>query len=121
MMLGGVEIPGGPGFAAHSDGDIVLHALADAILGALGREDIGILFPDTDEANRGMASDAILARAVALMRGDGWRVGNADLVIVCERPKISPHYPAIRARVAALLGVGLERVGVKAKTMEGMG
>lgn len=120
-VLGGVEIPSEVGPVGHSDADVVLHALADAVLGAAGLPDIGQLFPNTDPSLAGMDSSRILARAVAEARALGWQVGNADLTLIAEHPKLAPHVPAIRARLAQLLGVEPGQVGVKATTAEGLG
>ena len=120
-MLGGVEIPFTKGLLGHSDGDVMLHAVADALLGALGLPDIGCLFPDTDVETEGIASALILRKAIGLMTKRRYRVGNADVVLLCEEPKISGYYPAIRKRLSVLLGVPPSRVGLKARTLEGMG
>ena len=121
LVLGGVRVPHDRGPMGHSDGDVVLHALTDALLGAIGQGDIGRLFPDTDPAYAGVASDGFVAEALARARRAGYRVGNADIVIQLERPKIEPHRDDIRRRVAMILGVGEDRVNVKAKTNEGTG
>jgi 2-C-methyl-D-erythritol 2,4-cyclodiphosphate synthase len=120
LILGGVEIPFDKGLAGHSDADAVLHSLTDALLGAAGLPDIGELFPDTDPRYMAADSRALLAEALALVRTQGWTVVNADLVIHAEEPRLSPHKEAIRRSLAALLGVPPERVGVKAKTNEGL-
>lgn len=119
-VLGGVEIPSDVGPEGHSDADVVLHAVADALLGAAGLPDIGQLFPNTDPTLRDMDSARIVERALAEASALGWRVGNLDLVVVAERPRISPHVPAIRARLAQLLAVEPSQVGVKATTKEGL-
>lgn len=121
FILGGVHIPHERGPAGHSDGDALLHALSDAILGALGKPDIGCLFPDTDPRTEGMNSSLILAKALSLAAARGLKVNNADIVILCERPAIAPHYSRIRASLAQFLSVPEDSVGVKAKTMEGLG
>jgi 2-C-methyl-D-erythritol 2,4-cyclodiphosphate synthase len=105
----------------HSDADAVAHALTDAILGAAGAGDIGAMFPDSDPANRGRDSIAMLRAAVAQVRARGWAVHNADVTVVTERPKIGPHRDAMRASLAAALGVSVGAVSVKGKTNEGMG
>jgi 2-C-methyl-D-erythritol 2,4-cyclodiphosphate synthase len=104
----------------HSDGDVVCHALTDAILGAAGAGDIGQLFPNTDSRWKDAPGLDLLSRAVAVVREQGWSVVNADVTVVLERPKISAHVPAIRANLAAALGVAVEAVSVKGKTNEGM-
>lgn len=119
-VLGGVEIPSEVGPEGHSDADVVLHAVADALLGAAGLPDIGQLFPNTDPALKGMDSSRIVERALAEADTLGWAVGNLDLVVLAERPKIAPHVGAMRARLAQLLGVGAAQVGVKATTKEGL-
>ena len=121
MMLCGVEIAADRTLLAHSDGDAGLHALTDALLGAIGCGDIGDHFPPTDPKWRGAASDQFLLHAVELMRAKGGRLVNADVTLICERPKVKPHREAMRARVAELLELPLDRVSVKATTMEKMG
>ena len=120
-VLGGVEIPHPSGPAGHSDGDAVLHALIDALLGAAGAEDLGTLFPDTDPRWKGADSATLLTEALALVRARGWRVVNVDVVVASEGPRIAPHRAAMRARMAELLGVEPEAVNVKGKTLEGLG
>lgn len=119
-VLGGVVIDSPVGPDGHSDADVVLHAVADAILGAAGLPDIGQLFPNTDPALRGMDSARIVERAVHEAAAKGWAVGNLDLVVLAERPKLAPHVPAIRTRLGSLLGVSAGQIGVKATTQEGM-
>jgi 2-C-methyl-D-erythritol 4-phosphate cytidylyltransferase/2-C-methyl-D-erythritol 2,4-cyclodiphosphate synthase len=121
VMLGGVRIPHGRGLSGHSDADVVLHALVDAILGALAEGDIGVHFPPTDPQWRGAASDRFLAFAVERVRSRGGRIAHLDVTIVCEAPRIGPHRDAIRARIAAIAALPVERVGVKATTSEKMG
>jgi len=121
VMLGGVRIGNDRGVAAHSDGDVLLHALCDALLGALALGDIGTHFPPTDERWRGADSRVFLRHCAALVKGQGWRVGNADLTVICERPKVGPHAQAIRESIAAELGVEFEQVSVKATTTERLG
>ena len=121
-VLGGVEFPGEPaGPLGHSDGDAAVHALIDALLGAAGLGDIGSLFPDTDPVWRDADSLDLLRDVVARVRAAGWRVGNADLVLVCERPRVAPRREAIRERLAPLLGVAPAAVSVKATRGEGVG
>lgn len=121
IMLGGVRIAHECGMEAHSDGDVVLHALCDAVLGALGRGDIGAHFPDTDPDLAGVDSRLLLRRVAALMHSDGLRLGNADLTILAQTPKLAPHIQAMRETIAVDLGTGAECVNVKATTTEGMG
>ncbi len=119
-VLGGVSIPSEVGPDGHSDADVVLHAAADAVLGAAGLRDIGHHFPNTDEACRGMDSALILAAAAREAAKAGWKVGNLDLVVVAERPKLSPHVTAMRSRIAGILEIDPSQVGIKATTNEGM-
>ena len=121
VMLGGVRVPHERGVVAHSDGDVVLHALCDAILGALALGDIGVHFPPSDERWRGADSLGLLRHCVALAAQSGWRLGNADITVVCERPRVGPHAPLMRERIAAACGVTLEAVSVKATTSEKLG
>jgi 2-C-methyl-D-erythritol 2,4-cyclodiphosphate synthase len=115
-----VRIPSDVGPDGHSDADVLLHAVADAILGAAGLRDIGHYFPNHDATLAGMDSAIIARRAVSEAAALGWKVGNVDLVLIGERPKIMAHVPAIRASVAAILGVDPTQVGIKATTNEGM-
>ena len=121
VILGGVRVPHERGVVAHSDGDVALHALCDAILGALALGDIGVHFPPSDERWRGADSAELLRHCVSLVAGRGWHLGNADITIVCERPKVGPHAAAMRARIAQVCGVGLDAVSVKATTSEKLG
>ena len=121
MRLGGVDIPSEVHCAAHSDGDAICHAVTDAVLGAAGLGDIGEMFPDTDAANKGRDSIAMLEAAIVRVREAGWRLGNVDVTVIAQRPKVGPHRAAIRARLAAALSVGEGEVSVKGKTNEGMG
>jgi 2-C-methyl-D-erythritol 2,4-cyclodiphosphate synthase len=118
FLLGGVEIPHPTGPLGHSDGDVLLHAVIDALLGAAGQGDIGRLFPDTDPSIKCISSEKMLARSLELLAGR-WKIVNIDVTVIAEAPKIAPHRDAIRARVAALTGCG--QVNIKAKTMEGLG
>jgi len=119
-VLGGVVIDSPVGPDGHSDADVVLHAVADAVLGAAGLPDIGQLFPNTDPSLRNLDSARIVERAVKEAAAKGWAVGNLDLVVLAERPKLAPHVSAIRARLGSLLGVSADQIGVKATTQEGM-
>jgi 2-C-methyl-D-erythritol 2,4-cyclodiphosphate synthase len=121
MRLGGVDVPSDVHCAAHSDGDAVCHAVTDAILGAAGLGDIGELFPDTAAENKDRDSIGMLEAAVARLGEAGWRVGNVDVTVIAQRPKIGPHRAAIRARLASALLVAEGDVSIKGKTNEGMG
>lgn len=121
MVLGGVEIPHGKGPVGHSDGDVLLHALADALLGAAALGDIGSHFPDTDARWKGADSAALLSHVMGLLRERGFSPVNIDVTVVAQEPKVGPHREAIRARLSELLGLPLDRVSVKAKTNEGLG
>lgn len=119
--LGGVLMPHPNGPLGHSDGDAVLHALSDALLGAAGLDDLGTLFNDTDARWKDADSSQLLARCVELAHAAGWRVGNVDIVIATEGPRIAPHRAAMRAHIATLLDLSPEAVNVKGKTLEGLG
>ena len=121
VMLCGVCVPHTQGLKAHSDGDVALHALADALLGALALGDIGEWFPDTDPEFSGADSAELLAKVYAEVTARGYKLGNLDLTLMCERPKITPHKPAMRARVAKLLSADLDQVNIKATTTEKLG
>ena len=121
LILGGVEIPHTHGLDGHSDADVLVHAIADAVLGAIGERDIGHHFPNSDESIRGISSLEILKRAGALVAEQGGRVINIDATLIAEAPKIGPHVARMRENLAAALGIAVARVGVKATTNEGMG
>jgi len=121
LILGGVTIPYERGFAGHSDADVLAHAIIDALLGAAGLGDIGEHFPDTDERWAGADSLALLHTVVQQVTAAGFAIAHVDSTVVMERPKLGPHKTAIRAALAGALGVGAERVNVKATTGEGMG
>lgn len=121
VWLGGVRIPHDRGVIAHSDGDVVLHALTDALLGALAEDDIGVHFKPSDPRWRGAASDQFLAFAVERVRARGGRIDHLDTTVVCETPKVGPHRAAIRARIADIARLPLDRVSIKATTSERMG
>jgi len=121
MRLGGVDLPADVHCAGHSDGDAICHAVTDAILGAVGLGDIGEMFPDTDAANKGKDSIVMLEAAVARVHRNGWQVGNVDITVIAQRPKIGPHRSDICERLAAALQVPVDAVSVKGKTNEGMG
>ncbi|MDP4592300.1 MAG: 2-C-methyl-D-erythritol 2,4-cyclodiphosphate synthase [Opitutales bacterium] len=120
-ILGGVNIPSPVGPEGHSDADVLLHAVADAILGAAGLRDIGHYFPNTDASLKGLDSAVIVKKAVAEAKGQGgWVVGNVDIVIIGERPKVMAHVDAMKAKVAEIIGISASQVGIKATTNEGM-
>jgi 2-C-methyl-D-erythritol 2,4-cyclodiphosphate synthase len=120
LMLGGIKVPFDRGLLGHSDGDVVLHAVADALLGALALGDIGQHFPDTDARFRNADSAQLLAQVVELVTLRGGRIGNVDVTVLAEQPKLAPHMPAMQARLAQVLGIEPVRVGLKAKTAEGL-
>lgn len=120
-ILGGVNIPSPVGPEGHSDADVLLHAVADAILGAAGLRDIGHYFPNTDAALKGLDSAVIVRKAVAEAKANGgWVVGNVDIVIIGERPKVMAHVDVMKAKVAEIIGITPSQVGIKATTNEGM-
>lgn len=121
LVLGGVTIPHDRGLAGHSDADALLHAVIDAVLGATGSDDIGTLFPDDDPDHEGADSEALAERVHRLIAARGFRVVSLDAVLVAERPKLAPHRAAMRANVARVFGLDVDRVNVKAKTGEGVG
>ena len=120
-ILGGIRFDHASGPAGHSDGDCVLHALTDALLGAAGLDDLGTLFPDTDSEWKGADSAKLLSAALERVRGAGWKPLNCDIVIATEGPRIAPRRAAMRARIAELLDVSTDCVNVKGKTLEGLG
>jgi 2-C-methyl-D-erythritol 2,4-cyclodiphosphate synthase len=121
VTLAGIEIPHTHGVVAHSDGDVMLHALCDALLGAMALGDIGQHFPDSDARWKGAASSLFLAHCAGLLRTNGWRLVNADLTLLAERPRIGPHRAAIRTSIGTVLETPPERINVKATTCEGLG
>lgn len=121
VVVGGVRIAHERGLVAHSDGDVAIHALCDAMLGALALGDIGVHFPPSDPQWKGADSRAFLRHCNALIGERGWRVGNADITVICEQPKIGPHAQAMREAMAADLGIDADAVSVKATTSEKMG
>ena len=121
LKLGGIEIAHPKGLLGHSDGDVLLHALADALLGAAALGDIGELFSDTDPTITGLDSKVIVIRVRDLLVERGWSIVNVDATVIAERPKLTDHKPAIRRCIAELLRIPIERVGPKAKTMEKLG
>lgn len=121
IRLGGIDIPHDHGLIGHSDADVLLHAVTDALLGAAGLGDIGEMFPDTDPANRGRNSRDFLEAAVRAISDSGWSVVNIDSTIFAQRPKLAEHKPAIKKTLADILQIGETRIGVKAKTGEHVG
>ena len=121
LVLGGVKIGHSRGCVAHSDGDVVIHALCDALLGAIGGGDIGQLFPDSDPALKGIDSCILLQRVMERVRKAGYGVVNADMTLLLQQPKVAPYTPQMRERLAAILGVEPGAVSVKATTMERLG
>ncbi len=119
LMLGGIEVPADFGLSGHTDGDVVLHAVIDAMLGAAGLPDIGEHFPDGDPAHKGRRSSELLEEALREVNGLGWRINNLDLTIRAEKPKLAEHQNRLRQSLAGLLSLDPERIGVKAKTNEG--
>jgi 2-C-methyl-D-erythritol 2,4-cyclodiphosphate synthase len=121
LVIGGVHIPYDRGLLGHSDADVLLHAITDALLGAAGLGDIGTHFPDTDERFHGADSAVLLAEAAHRVRDAGWQLGNVDSTVIAQAPRLAPHMAAMRASVAAALGVAVDQVNVKAKTAEKLG
>ncbi len=121
LILGGVEIPHSLGLDGHSDADVLCHAIADALLGAIGENDIGHHFPNTDESIRGISSLAILARVQEVLARKQARIANVDATLIAEAPKIGPHIPKMREEIARALKIEAGRVGIKATTNEGLG
>lgn len=121
ITLGGVQIAHNKSFVAHSDGDVLLHALTDALLGAATLGDIGQHFPDTDPAYKGADSRQLLRNVVSLLEQAGWRIGNVDSTLLAQTPKMAPHIALMRENIAADLKIALEQVNVKATTTEGLG
>ncbi len=121
LILGGVQIPHHRGLLGHSDADALLHAITDAILGGAGLGDIGGMFPDTDAQWQGADSRRLLRAAMDAVRAAGWRVGNVDATIIVQAPRIAPHVAAMRANIAADLGIAADAVNIKGKTNERLG
>ena len=121
LILGGVQIPHDMGLAGHSDADVLLHALINALLGALGEGDIGMHFPDSDPRYKGISSVKLLDTALGLMRRKGFKLVNADVTLVAQRPKLAPHYAAMRKSVARRFKVGENKINIKATTTERLG
>ena len=121
MVLAGVTIESDRGFVAHSDGDVAIHALCDALLGSLALGDIGHHFPDSSDEFKGIDSRILLERVVAMVRSKGWEIGNADITIALQAPKIGRYVPEMRAALASIMGIETDRVSVKATTTERLG
>ena len=121
MWLGGIQIPSSTGFVAHSDGDVAIHALCDALLGALALGDIGHLFPDTSDEWKGIDSKILLSKVMDEVKKRGWSVGNADITIALQTPKLAPHIVAMRECLAGVMGIDADCVSVKATTTEKLG
>ena len=121
LVIGGVAIPNKKGLAGHSDADVLIHALCDALLGAAGLGDMGTHFPDSDARYKDIDSRKLLYEVRQLLRDRGWHVANVDATIIAQAPRMAPHIPAMRANLAADLGVDLEVVNIKAKTTEKLG
>ena len=121
LVLGGIEVPHSTGLLGHSDADVLLHAITDALLGAAGLGDIGRHFPDTDPQFRGADSTVLLAEAARRVRAAGWQIGNVDSTVIAQAPKLAPHIPAMCERIAGALGIEIAQVNVKAKTAEKLG
>ena len=121
LILGGIEVPFHLGLLGHSDADVLLHAITDALLGAAAMGDIGTHFPDTDATFKGADSAVLLTEAARRVREKGYEIGNVDSTVIAQAPKLMPHMPAMRASIAKALGVDVDQVNVKAKTAEKMG
>jgi 2-C-methyl-D-erythritol 2,4-cyclodiphosphate synthase len=121
LILGGVKIPHSKGSVGHSDGDVLTHAIIDALLGAAALGDIGTHFPPSDDSIKGIDSMHMLDKIIGMLTEAGYTVGNIDTTIVLEKPKLSPHYPEMRTKLAAVLRVNENQIGLKAKTYEKMG
>ena len=121
LILGGVEVPHVTGLLVHSDADVLLHAITDALLGAAGLGDIGRHFPDTDARFHGADSAVLLAEAARRVRAAGWEIGNIDSTVIAQAPKLAPHIAAMCVRIAQTLGIAVDQVNVKAKTAEKLG
>jgi 2-C-methyl-D-erythritol 2,4-cyclodiphosphate synthase len=121
LILGGVEIPYGLGLLGHSDADVLLHAISDAVLGALGEGDIGRHFPDTDPAYKGISSLKLLREVMALAAAKGYAIGNLDATVIAQRPRLAPHIREMVENIAGVCDTGIDRVNVKATTTEELG
>lgn len=121
FILGGVEIPSDFGPLGHSDADLVCHALCDALLGAANMRNIGFHFSDTDSMWKGVASTLLLKKVMEMIRAEGWEVGNVDVTVVLDRPKLNPHIPSIKENLALVMNIDVDQISVKATTSEGLG
>ncbi len=121
IILGTVAIDFSKGLIAHSDGDVLLHALCDAILGALGKGDIGKWFPDTDNQWLGVDSSLLLAKVVSMMVDEQWIIGNIDITIIAQKPKMSPHLEVMKDKISKVIGCNIDQINIKATTTEGLG
>ena len=121
LTLGGIEIPHDKGCVAHSDGDVIIHALCDALLGALALGDIGRHFPDTSDEYKGIDSKILLSRTCSMVRGKGWEIVNADITLLLQAPKVAPYIEQMRSSLASVMEIGVEAVSVKATTEERLG
>ncbi len=121
LVLGGVDVPYSLGLAGHSDADVLVHALCDALLGALGAGDIGAYFPDTDTKWKGASSLLFLREIVSMCKEKGFELANADSVLVAEKPKLAPHLPAMKKNIASTLGIAIDQINIKATTTEKLG
>lgn len=121
LVLGGVDLPHPRGLAGHSDADVLVHAIMDALLGACGERDIGFRFPDTDPTYRDISSLVLLEEVMGVLADRGYRVVNVDCVLVAQEPRIAPHIPEMRSRLSPILRVTPDKIGIKATTTEGMG
>lgn len=121
LIIGGVIIPFEKGCLGHSDGDALLHAITDAILGALSLRDIGFMFPDTSSEYKDIDSSILLKKVMDICHEKGYHINNLDSTVILQRPKLSPHIPAIRQRIAEITATDIDRISVKAKTNEGLG
>ncbi|MFM6948375.1 MAG: 2-C-methyl-D-erythritol 2,4-cyclodiphosphate synthase [Aquirufa sp.] len=120
-ILGGIQIPSEKGPLGHSDADVVCHVLCDALLGAANMRNIGFHFSDKDPQWKGVASTLLLQKVMEMIRAEGWELGNADVTIILDQPKLNPHIPSIKENLAKVMGVDLDQISVKATTSEGMG
>jgi 2-C-methyl-D-erythritol 2,4-cyclodiphosphate synthase len=121
LVLGGVQIPHAKGLRGHSDGDVLIHAIIDALLGAMGERDIGQFFPDTDPAYKDAQSSELLVSVADLLKQRGYRVVNVDSIVIAEEPRLNPHIPGMKSLLCPILGLDLADLGIKAKTREGLG